>query len=124
MGTSKLCIIVCANSLSELVVREALKELGNDVALCPLSMDATGVENVKDAITKAKYVMVVDSCSDECGKKRAEALRIHYDEHLNLEEELGIKMPCYRNPAIEVVDDVGLAAAHLVERVKEVLEKL
>lgn len=68
MGTSKLCIIVCANSLSELVVREALKELGNDVALCPLSMDATGVENVKDAITKAKYVMVVDSCSDECGK--------------------------------------------------------
>ncbi|WP_048147791.1 putative zinc-binding protein [Palaeococcus ferrophilus] len=124
METPKVCIIACGDSLSELVVREALKELGSDVALCPLSAVATGVEGIKDAMKKAEYVMVVDSCSEECGRKLAETFGIHYDEYLNLEEELGIKMPCYKKPSVEVVDDVGLAAAHLIERIREVLKEL
>ncbi|ASJ02351.1 hypothetical protein A3L09_03330 [Thermococcus profundus] len=124
MKAPKVCIIVCEDSLSELVARESLKELGSDVALCPLSEDAAEVRGPTNNTKNAEYVVVVDSCSEECGKKRAKALGVHYDEHLNLEKALGIKMPCSKKPSVEVVDDVGLAAVHLVERVKAILEKL
>jgi uncharacterized metal-binding protein len=118
MDTLKMGIIVCKDSLSELVAREALKEFNSDIALYPLSSDAMDVKK------NARYVLVVDACSDECGKKRAETLGIYYDEYLNLEKELGIKMPCSKKPSVDVVDDVGLAAARLVERIKEVLVKV
>ncbi|MBP1912161.1 putative zinc-binding protein [Thermococcus stetteri] len=124
METPKVCIIVCGDSLSELVVGEALRELGNNVALCPISAVATGVEGIKENMKKARYVVVVDSCSEKCAKKLTEALGIEYDEYLNLEEELGVKAPCYKNPSVELVDDVGLAATHLIERILEVLKKL
>ncbi|BAA29983.1 putative zinc-binding protein [Pyrococcus horikoshii] len=121
MEIPKVCIVVCEDSISELVVREALKELSDYVVLCPLGTENKGTSEI---IKRAKYVMVVDSCSDKCGKKRAETLGIQYNEYLNLEEELGIKMPCLKNPSVDVIDDIGLAAVHLVERVKEILEKL
>ena len=35
METPKVCLITCGNSLSEIVVLEALKEIGSEVALCP-----------------------------------------------------------------------------------------
>ena len=41
-----------------------------------------------------------------------------------LRKKLGIKTPCYTSPSGEVVDDIGLAAAYLIERIEEVLKEL
>ena len=124
METPKVCLITCGNSLSEVVVLEALKEIGSEVALCPLSAVVGEVSDILGLLEKARYVMVVDSCSEACAKKLVDGLGIRYDEYLNLEEKLNIKTPCYTSPSVEVVDDIGLAAAYLIERIGEVLKEL
>ena len=35
-----------------------------------------------------------------------------------------MRTPCYENPSVEVVDDIGLAAAYLIERIGEVLKEI
>lgn len=121
MSAPKVCLVTCGESLSELIAVEVLKEFGDDVGLCPLAAITRGVPEVAERMKTARYVLLIDSCSLGCAKKTADELGIRYDEYVNLEEELGIKTPCYENPSVEVIDDVGLAAARLIERVQELL---
>ncbi|ASJ08722.1 hypothetical protein A3L11_05560 [Thermococcus siculi] len=121
MTDPEVCLITCGESLSELIAVEALKELGDAAVLCPLTAITRGVPEVIERMKAARYVVLIDSCSLRCAKKTADELGIHYDEYINLEEELNIKTPCYENPSVEAVDDIGLGATHLVERIGELL---
>jgi|GEM_PF-1906252 len=124
MSAPLVCLVTCGESLSELIALEALKKLGDNVVLCPLTAITRGVPEVVERIKNAKYVILLDSCSLKCAKKTADELGIRYDEYINLEEELNMRTPCYETPSVEVVDDIGLAATHLIERIEEVLKEV
>jgi len=124
MSVPLVCLVTCGESLSELIALEALKELGDSVGLCPLTAITRGVPEVIGRIKNAKHIILLDSCSLRCAKKTADELGIRYDEYINLEEELNMRTPCYETPSVEVVDDIGLAATHLIERIEEVLKEV
>ena len=118
MSAPNVCLLTCDNSLSELIAREVLKKL-KGVAVCTLKAIEDNLPEAVETLEGSTYVILLDSCSPGCAKETAEKLGVRYDEYVNLEEELGVKVPCYEKPSVEVVDDVGLAVIRLVEEIGE-----
>ena len=123
MSAPKVCLITCDDSISEMIAGEVLKEL-DGIAVCTLKNLEDGLPEAVKAVKDSAYIILLDSCSSGCAKETAEKLGVRYDEYINLGDELGTKVPCYKNPSVEIVDDVGLAVLRLVERIKKVLKDL
>jgi len=115
--SSGVCIFVCPSSLAEIVVREALKVLGERAKAVVL--ERLG-ESRPECLEGHSKVFLIDACSKNCAKETAEKLGLRYDVYINLEEELGASK-CYENPDVSVVDDIGIAAARVVKEVEGAL---
>ena len=115
--STAVCIFVCSNSLAEIVVREALKVLGERAKAVVL--ERLG-ESQPECLEGRSKVLLIDACSKDCAKETAEKLGIRYDEYINLDEELGASQ-CYEHPDVNVVEDIGLAAARIVKEVEGML---